>query len=253
MTMRLSSALIKNLFKGLAALLLGILTFDKEKIIKSLDFIYINIFYMTTLPIQRPGPFIDYSTNTFVNQPAFARDFIDPINGACDESEYWKWKYYLKSEKYNFTYGENPILTTTVEEYNTFENRKATDFNVTETKKLTDDDSVLFQAGWSYIAPQPLEWELTYNCKNNGTSALHGCFVKYSYPGLTEADGQVVVEDVDNGEVNEIQRRVKITLPKTVFPRPVSFLMYSNVGEDIGEGAEIEFQWKFGPVGSFVD
>ena len=209
---------------------------------------------MITLPIQRPGPFIDYSTNTFVNQPSVARDFIDPINGACDESKYWKWKYYLKSQKYNFTYGENPVLTTTIEEYNTFENRDATDINITETKKLTDPDSVLFDAGWSYIATQDLEWELIYRCKNNGTSALHGCYAKYQYPAGSEAeDGYVTVLDPDNGEVNKIEKRVKIILPKTVFPKRVSLMIFANVGEDIGNGAEIEFEWKFGPIGSFAD
>ena len=251
--MRFATLIIRNLYDGLIGLLVGIFNLDKEKIIESVDFIFINIFYMTTLPIARPGPFIDYSNQTFIEEPSTAQNFIDPINGACDESEHWKWRYYLRQQKYNFTYDGAKQLSMDNEAYHIFEDRKATDFQISESKKLTDEDSVLFEAGWSYIAPIDLEWEMIYKCKNSGTLGLHGCFAKYSYPGLTAADGQVVVEDVDNGEVNEISRRVKITLPKTVFPRPVSMLIYANVGEDIGAGAEIEFIWRFGPVGSFAD
>jgi hypothetical protein len=221
---------------------------------------------MTTLPICRPGPFIDYSSQSFnldnpaspqrqvfVEEPLQAQNFIDPINGACDESEIWKWKYYLKAEKYNFTYGENPVLTTKDERYYIFDNRTATNTRVSESKKLTDDDSVLFDAGWSYISTQDFEWELIYKCKNSGDLALHGCYAQYQYPGPNIGDDYVTVKDPDNGEVNEISKRVKITLPKSSFPRRVSMLIYANVGEDIGAGAEIEFTWRFGPVGSFVD
>ena len=227
---------------------------------------------MTTLPIVRPGPFINYSNQAFntqnptispqkkvfVNDPSInngapAFDYIDPVNGACDSSEYWEWKYYLKQQKYNFTYGGNIVLETSDERYHTFENRKATDTAVSVTKKLEDPDLVIFDAGWSYVAPLPLEWELTYKCKNNGTLNLHSCFAKYQYPGLTPEDGYIAVFDPDNGEINEINRRVVVTLPASVFPRRVSMRLHANVGEDINSGAEIEFTWRFGPVGSFQD
>ena len=216
---------------------------------------------MTSLPIIRPGPFINHSIGPnsgfpmFINEPPFVADYIDPVNGACDESEHWKWRYYLKQEKYNFEYAAEQEVPD--EAYHTFEGREATDTDIVETKKITDPDSVLFQAGWSYTATQDFEWELTYRCKNGGTSALHGCYAKYQYPGTTSPswspDGYVTVRDPDNGEVNEIERRVKITLPKQVFPKRVSLMIFANVGEDIGAGAEIEFEWRFGPVGSFVD
>lgn len=255
MTSRIKGVIIKNLFKGLLDLSLGILTFDKKRIRDSLDFIYINIFFMTTLPIARPGPFINYSNNTFVEEPLLATNFIDPVNGACDESEYWKWQYYLKAQKFNFTYGGNVALETEDERYHTFVGRKATDIDIVETKSLTDDDQVKFEAGWSYVAPIPLEWELIYRCKNNGSLNLHSCFAKYQYPSVDADDSptDIIVLDPDNGQVNSIQKRVKITLPARVFPGRVSLQLHASVGEDIGAGAEIEFEWRFGPVGSFVD
>jgi hypothetical protein len=256
MTSRIKGVIIKNLFKGLLNLSLGILTLDEKKIRYSLDFIYINIFFMTTLPICRPGPFINYSNNTFVEEPSTAKNFIDPINGAHDESEHWKWRYYLKQQKYNFEYGQGTIETLLDERYHTFVDRKATDIIISETKKLEDTDSVLFEAGWSYVAPIPFEWELTYRCKNGGTLALNSCFAKYSYPagGADDSPDRILGEDPDNGEgVNELARRVKITLPARVFPGRVDMLLYANVGEDIAANAEIEFEWRFGPVGSFVD
>ena len=215
---------------------------------------------MTTLPIIRPGPFINYSidpnnsdnTPVFINEPSSALNFIDPVNGACDSSQYWKWRYYLKQQKYNFTYGQGTIPTLTDESYHTFEDRKGTDINTSETKKLVDADSVLFEAGWSYVAPLDLEWELTYRCTNNATLGLHGCFAKYSYPGPAPEYGQIKVEDNGN-EVNEISKRVKIILPKRVYPGRVDMMLYASVGEDIAAGAEIEFTWRFGPVGSFQD
>ena len=210
---------------------------------------------MTILPIARPGPFIDYSNNTFVEEPLVAKNFIDPVNGAHDESEHWKWRYYLKQEKFNFTYGGNAILETQDERYHTFVDRKATDIDIIETKKLTDDDQVKFEAGWSYVAPIPYEWELIYRCKNNGSLSLHNCFAKYQYPAGSEGDSpaNITVLDPDNGEVNSIQKRVKITLPARVFPGRVTLELNASVGEDIGVGAEVEFEWRFGPVGSFVD
>jgi hypothetical protein len=225
---------------------------------------------MITLPIIRPGPFINHSIDpnnsanipVFVEEPAGGKAFnyIDPVNGACDESEHWKWRYYLKQETYNFDYASRQQPA--AEAYHTFKNREATNITAVETKKLTDKDSVLFDAGWSYTATQDFEWELIYRCKNGGTSALHGCYAKYQYPAEAGAedtyvkngyvkDGYVTILDPDNGEINEINRRVLITLPKTVFPKRVSLMTFANVGEDIGEGAEIEFEWRFGPVGSF--
>lgn len=220
---------------------------------------------MTTLPIIRPGPFINHSIDpnnsanisVFVEEPANgeAFNYIDPVNGACDESEFWKWKYYLRQQKYNFDYGEPIEIETNDERYHIFENRKATDTAVSITHSLTDRDLVVFDAGWSYTAPLPLEWELTYKCKNNGDLNLHSCFAKYQYPGLTPEDGYITVFDPDNGEINELNRRVVVTLPASVFPRRVSMRLHSNVGEDFGaeSKAEIEFTWRFGPVGSFQD
>lgn len=208
---------------------------------------------MTILPIARPGPFIDYSNSTFVEEPPQAKNFIDPINGACDESEHWKWRYYLKQQKFNFDYGGNLVLDTQDERYHTFVDRKATDIDIVESKKLVDNDQVKFEAGWSYVAPIPLEWELIYRCKNNGRYNLHNCFVRYQYPSSSEEDSpsDVIVLDPDNGQVNSIQKRRKIILPARVFPGRVSLELHSSVGEDIGVGCEIEFEWRFGPVGSF--
>ena len=106
---------------------------------------------MNILPICRPGPFIDYSNRTFIEEPSRALNFIDPINGACDESEHWKWRYYLKQQKYNFSYGNDKQLSLNSEAYHTFANRKATDTRISESKKLTDIEAVLFDVGWSYI------------------------------------------------------------------------------------------------------
>lgn len=210
---------------------------------------------MTTLPIARPGPFIDYSSNTFIEEPADARNFIDPVNGACDESEHWKWRYYLRQEKFGFDYIGNLVINNLDEKYHTFVDRKATDIDIVETKKLIDADQAKLEAGFSYVAPIPFEWELTYRCKNNSELSLHNCFAKYQYPAGSADDSpaNIIILDPDNGEINEISRRVKITLPARVFPGRVTLQLNAAVGEDIGKGCEIEFEWRFGPVGSFAD
>lgn len=205
---------------------------------------------MAILPIARPGPFKDYSTNTFVEEPSVAQDYIDPINAAHFESENWKWRYFEKAQRYNFTYGEEPESEFEVSQYKTFEN-VGVDF-ISNDVQMSDDDSVSFLTGWSYIANQPFEWNLRYRCENNGTLGLHSCFARYSYPGATLEDGQVNVYDVDNGETNLIDREVTIVLPATNIPRPVTMNIYANVGEDIGAGAEIQYVWRFGPIGTFV-